>query len=172
MGIRYYAYAFDEHMTEQALADPHSILSDDPLADAWGLEPGAMVSVTTFEQSVAERDMLYLDKAWRHLQALTAPAIANESARPAFRMFEGQVAMHALGWHPWVRVLPPAEIPEIARDLQRIDDAMVSEALVHAEFPGVEPREEAAYAADYLHRARIFVSGLAEEHRGMVYMIG
>jgi hypothetical protein len=33
MGIRYYAYAFDAHLTAQALAEPHSILSDDPLAE-------------------------------------------------------------------------------------------------------------------------------------------
>lgn len=39
MGIRYYAYAFDADRAQQAVDDPHSILSSDPLADAWGLEP-------------------------------------------------------------------------------------------------------------------------------------
>ncbi|WP_454130685.1 hypothetical protein [Microbacterium lacticum] len=49
MGIRYYAYAFDADRAQQAVDDPHSILSSDPLADAWGLEPHASVSVATFE---------------------------------------------------------------------------------------------------------------------------
>ena len=45
MGIRYYAYAFDADQTEAALADPHHFLSDDPLADAWGLDRGNAISV-------------------------------------------------------------------------------------------------------------------------------
>ena len=51
MGIRYYAYAFDVDLTEQAARAPHSILSCDPLADAWGMEPGVRVGVATFEQT-------------------------------------------------------------------------------------------------------------------------
>jgi len=72
MGIRYYAYAFDAYLTQQAVDDPHSILSSDPPADAWGLEPHASVSVATFEQVSPKRDMLYLDKAWSALQSLCA----------------------------------------------------------------------------------------------------
>ena len=44
MGIRYYAYAFSADLAQRAIDDPHSILSSDPLADAWGLEPHASVS--------------------------------------------------------------------------------------------------------------------------------
>jgi hypothetical protein len=72
MGIRYYAYAFDADRARQAVDDPHSILSSDPLADAWALEPHASVSVATFEQVSPKRDMLYLDKAWSALQSSRA----------------------------------------------------------------------------------------------------
>lgn len=64
MGIRYYAYAFDKHLTGAALADPYSVIGVDPLADAWGLPPGFTSGVTDFTPSVPERDLLYLDKAW------------------------------------------------------------------------------------------------------------
>lgn len=36
-----------------------------PHGDALGLEPGFSVGATNFKQAVPERDMLYLDKAWR-----------------------------------------------------------------------------------------------------------
>jgi hypothetical protein len=107
MGIRYYAYAFDAELAQQAVDDPFSILSRDPLADAWGLEPHASVSVATFEQAVPKRDMLYLDKAWGALLALTRPALGDRSTCAASRMFEGEVAMHGLGWDPWVRTILP-----------------------------------------------------------------
>ena len=98
MGIRYYAYAFDAALTEQAVADPDSILSSDPLADAWGLEPHASVSATIFEQVSPNRDMLYLDKAWSALQSLTRPVSDDPAAGASFRMFEGSVALHDMGW--------------------------------------------------------------------------
>ncbi|WP_208544560.1 hypothetical protein [Rathayibacter sp. VKM Ac-2759] len=88
MGIRYYAYAFNADRTEAALADPRSIISDDPLADAWGMPHGVSTAVATFVQSVPERDMVYLDKAWAPLQALTAGRAPGGSPRPAHRMFE------------------------------------------------------------------------------------
>lgn len=88
MGIRYYAYAFDSEQTENALADPLSVIGSDPLADAWGLEPGSSGGVTD-RQSVPERDLLYLDKAWPYLQGLTAPRPSSGAARAAYRMFEG-----------------------------------------------------------------------------------
>ena len=168
MGIRYYAYAFDPHMTERALADPRSILSDDPLADAWGLKPHAMGSAATFTQAVPERDMLYLDKAWGYLQALTAERDGSGAVRAAHRMFEGEVTMRDWGWDPWVRVLVPEEIPLIARDLRQIDDARVTEVAR----PSADLDEEVAYVKQYLDRARVFTAQLAEDSRGMVYMIG
>jgi|GEM_PF-1519418 len=123
MGIRYYAYAFDGDLTEQVLADPRSALPEDPLADAWGFEPGARPGYVTGEQRVPERDMLYLDKAWRHLQHVAAPGETDTEARPAYRMFEGEVVMNGPGWEPWIRVLTPPELPAIARDLGGITES-------------------------------------------------
>src|SRR5699024_1047701 len=103
MGIRYYAYGFDAEMTEAALANPLSVISEDPLADAWGMPRGAHLAVTNFEQSVPTTRMLYLDKAWSAMQALTAPNLPGEAPRPAYRMFEGRVTMDGYGWLPWAR---------------------------------------------------------------------
>lgn len=172
MGIRYYAYAFDAEMTERALADPRSVLSDDPLADAWGLEHGFTVGTTNFEQSVPKRDLLYLDKAWSLLQALTAPDASGGAARPAYRMFEGQVTHTDTGWRSWVRALTPDEVVGIARDLEAIDDEHASARFREAASFGRDPDAEARYGRQYLGAARTFVSGLASEGRGMVYAIG
>ncbi|MCZ9881131.1 DUF1877 family protein [Arthrobacter sp. B2a2-09] len=170
MGIRYYAYAFDGHATEQVLSDPMSVVSADPLADAWGLEPGVGTRVTTFGQLISERDMLYLDKAWRHLQVLTAPLRAGMAARPAFRMFEGNVTMHDEGWEPWVRALTPSEVLAIAQDLDDVSDAEVRLRLPDS--PYVNRDLDVEYAVGYLRRARVFATNLADEGRGMVYLIG
>ncbi|NLA65268.1 MAG: hypothetical protein GX862_04965 [Leucobacter sp.] len=98
MGIRYYAYAFDSKLSDQARADPRSLISSDPLADAWGMEPHQTISYATFEQAVPERDMLYLDKAWRCLQILTGPLESGgRDSRPAFAMFEGEPTVHFRG---------------------------------------------------------------------------
>ncbi|MFH5878207.1 hypothetical protein [Arthrobacter sp. NA-172] len=170
MGIRYYAYAFDADVTEQALSDPTSVMSSDPLVDAWGIEPGVGTSRTAFAQSVSERDMLYLDKAWRHLQVLTGPLRAGMAARPAFRMFEGTVTMHAEGWEPWVRALTPSEVLTTAQDLEDVSDAEVRLRLPVS--PYVARDVDVEYAVGYLRRARVFASNLADEGRGMVSMIG
>jgi hypothetical protein len=37
-------------------------------ADVMGLEPGFVQGVTGFRQSLLERGLLYLDKAWPYLQ--------------------------------------------------------------------------------------------------------
>ncbi len=171
MGIRYYAYAFDADLAQQAIDDPFSILSDDPLADAWGLEPHAAVSVTMFEQAVPKRDMLYLDKAWPALQALTEPGPGEQSPRAAYRMFEGQVTMHDLGWDPWVRTILPEEVPGIRDDLCGIVDAEVR-AWAESGPGSRDAGSELQYVLDYLKRAQEFVVGLAADGRGMVYEIG
>ncbi|MCX8453370.1 DUF1877 family protein [Paenarthrobacter ureafaciens] len=170
MGIRYYAYAFDSENTEQVLMDPLGFVSRDPLADAWGMEPGATIGYPTFKQSTPERDMLYLDKAWRQLQWLTGPSAEGRDARPAFRMFEGEVTMHYDGWESWIRALTPAEMVAIAEDLEtisedtmRVQGTTTSCALLDS---------DAEYAIPYLRRARTFVRALADEGRGMVYLIG
>lgn len=167
MGIRYYAYAFDACHTHRALSDPRAFISQDPLADAWGFEPGATIVSTDFRQSVPERDMLYLDKAWRELQLLTRPAARRTPPRPAYRMFEGQVTLDGPGWIGWCRALAPQEMPEIALDL-----ADLEEELGAAAFGVSDAEDDARYQWHFLTRARRFVSGLAEDGRGMAYLIG
>lgn|SRR5690625_3982951 len=163
MGIRYYAYGFDAEMTEAALANPLSVISEDPLADAWGMPRGAHLAVTNFEQSVPTTRMLYLDKAWSAMQALTAPNLPGEAPRPAYRMFEGRVTMDGYGWLPWARSIAPDEVAEISEDLMEVQHR-VSEALR----PDMDLRDE----LDYLQRAMEFVAHVAAADRGFAYMIG
>jgi hypothetical protein len=168
MGIRYYAYAFEKDQTESALANPRAFIGSDPLADAWGFEPHARVATVTFEQAVPEEKMLYLDKAWRELQALTRPGSAAVPARPAFRMFEGAVTMVGWGWEPWIRVVTPVEVAEIARDLEALAD---HEAVAFFMKSGMDG-DGCEYPVSYLRAAQTFVSGLAARGCGMVYLIG
>jgi hypothetical protein len=172
MGIRYYAYAFDGHLTDQALADPFGFLSHDPLADAWGFEHGATISTATFEQAAPNRDMLYLGKAWRHFQCLTAPAEPDLIARHAYRMFEGAVVMNDMVWEPWVRTLTPPEVLAVARDLEAVSDEVVELRLRESHCFSRDFDGEFDYVVSYLRQARTFTANLAAEGRGMVYMIG
>jgi hypothetical protein len=171
MGIRYYAYAFDAELTEWALADPRSFLSADPLADAWGLEPGAAVSVATFRQTLPDGEMLYLDKAWSYLQALTASS-NGEAPRPAYQMFEGHVTMTHGGWEPWVRALHPGQVDAIARDLSTITVGEAERQLRELASHNPEREEDVDYACHYLRRAQEFIGSLSAAGRGLVYMIG
>ncbi|QHF23858.1 DUF1877 family protein [Rathayibacter sp. VKM Ac-2804] len=163
MGIRYHAYAFDADQTERALADPRSVLSDDPLADAWGMPNGAVTACTDFRRSVPEGDMLHLDKAWSALQTLTAPRSPGQPPRPAHRMVEGRVTVRGMGWDPCVRAVPPDEVAEIADDLIALR-AEVEEQL--AEHP------EGEYARQCLDRAVEFTTEVARSGRGFAYLIG
>lgn len=163
MGIRYYAYAFDADMTALALANPLSFISDDPLADAWGMPHGAQVAVPSFVQSVPKADMLYLDKAWPSMQALTAPSRAGETPRPAYRMFEGQVTMNGYGWLPWTRAIPPEEAVEIAEDLIELQHSVSDDRATD---------QDVRYVLDFLQRAVEFLTQVAASNRGFVYMIG
>ena len=151
MGIRYYAYAFDADRTAEALASPRLLLS-----------------------SVPDRDMLYLDKAWGALQNLTRPRPDGDGPRPSYRMFEGGVDMNAgfSGWKPWMRPLTPGEVKVIARDLEELCRELGPEPPPD-EGGGSDGGEPVSpYVLHYLHRARRFASGLVEDGRGMVYMIG
>ena len=173
MGIRYYAYAFDADLAQQAVDYPHTILSSDPLADAWGLEPHASVSVATFEQVSSKRDMLYLDKAWSALQSLTRPNPEEPATGSAFRMFEGDVTMHGMGWDPWIRTILPEEVPDIRDELCAIEESRVREwAQTWRSRHGADDETELRYVLDFLVRAQEFVASLADGGRGMVYLIG
>lgn len=168
MGIRYYAYAFDKDQTDQAMENPRAFISSDPLADAWGFEPHARVATATLEQAVPERDMLYLDKAWRNLQLITGPRSAAGSARPSYRMFEGDVTMCEGGWVPAYGALAPAEVADVARDLAAVEDELAAVSLRRVG----ATQDDVAYALHFLDRARVFAEGLAADGRGMAYMIG
>lgn len=169
MGIRYYAYAFDNKLRDQAQRDPGSLISSDPLADAWGLEPHATISQATFQQTVPKRDMLYLDKSWQELQLLTGPPEHGGTARPAYAMFEGAVKMHDLGWEPWVRPLFPEDLHEIEQDLA--DLVRIEKKWISRNSATTEARED-THTIQFLRRAHEFVAGLVADGRGMVYMIG
>jgi hypothetical protein len=168
MGIRYYAYAFDNDQTDHALADPAAFISSDPLADAWGFERHAVVTTPRWEQAVPEKDMLYLDKLWQELQLLTSPAPEGTPTRPAYRMFEGTVTMSEQGWWPWYRALAPVEMAPIADDLAVLEDELVTIS------PGSMGLSEQILqdTRHFLRRARTFTEGLVVHGRGMVYTIG
>ena len=171
VGIRYYAYAFDAARTRQAIENPRSILSRDPLADAWGMEPHASSGIATMEQVSPKSDMLYLDKAWRDLQSMTRPTDPTAPPRPAFRMFEGQVRTCTEGWDAWVRTILPDEVAAIRDDLWRLGAPDV-DAQCAANPHSRELEDERHYVYAYLRRAQEFMVGLAERGRGMVYVIG
>lgn len=175
MGIRYYAYAFDADATKAVLADPRAYISADPLADAWGLPPGSMVGTTDFRQGPPEKDMLYLDKAWRNLQLMTKPSDPAEEPRPAYRMFEGDVTPldDWEGWLPWVRAIPPEGVPPIADDVDTLTRAdFVPWLPRHSSESGDGDDSEAEYVDHYMNRTRRFLRGLEESGRGFAYMIG
>lgn len=173
MGIRYYAYAFDGDQTEKALADPLTVIGSDPLANAWGLEPGFTEGVTDFRRTLPEQDFLYLDKAWTHLQRQTAPRIPGAESRAAYRMFEGQVTQADGGsWRPWVRALPPGEVALVASDLQTISDQDVEAGLAEFCVSSQTLDSELAYVTQFLHRATDFTGACAAGGRGLAYLIG
>ena len=174
MGIRYYAYAFDSDQTGNALADPLTVIGSDPLADVLGLEPGFTQGFTDFRQSLPERDLLYLDKAWPYLQRVTASHSSGAGARAAYRMFEGWVTYtdHGCTWRPWVRALPPHEVALISRDLETISDHDLEADLDRSCSSRQALESELAYAAPFLHRAKVFPHAVASEGRGFAYIIG
>ena len=172
MGIRYYAYAYDKHDTEAALADPMSVIGDDPLADAWGMEPGFTVGVISSTPNLPERDLLYLDKAWPHLQQLTRSSSSHDAPRVSHRMFEGGVEHTEMGWIPWARTITPAEAVEIAEDLKTITEAEVKTAAKEMTDSPEDCATEFGHALEFLRRAQAFTAGVAEDGRGFAYMIG
>lgn len=168
MGIRYYAYPLDAEMAEQAVADPFSAFSRDPLADAWGLDPGAAVSRMDPERHPERREILSLDKAWGHLQALTRPESRGSAARPVYRMVEGDVVMQGdwCGWEPWLRALRPEEMPGIVEDLESIELTGVASLLRERAFLGADPEGEIGYAGEYFVQALEFATAMRNSGRG------
>lgn len=158
MGIRYYAYPITRSDYPRALADPGRFLSWDPLMDAWG--PAEL-----------RPEMLYLDKCWSYLQALFGP-LPGELPRPAFHLVVGQVTHTSTGWISYKRALSPAEVEGIATDLAQFDEATIGRQLTGIDMFDESSDEKVAYVAQFLRNARDFTSRLAEDGRGLVYMIG
>lgn len=174
MGIRYYAYPLDKREAERAVADPLSAFSSDPLADAWGLEPGASIGRANLDRRSSWREMLYLDKAWRHLQILSMPQSHESVARPAYRMFEGNVTTDhdCSGWEPWLRAIAPEEVPEIVNDLELINHSGMPAFLHATACLGPDPDPEISYAGFHFAQALEFAAAMRDDGRGLVYMIG
>lgn len=170
MGIRYYAYAVEADRIEDALECPSMFLSCDPLADALGMEVGAMSGTAIMRQVVPEQDMLYLDKAWSELQELSRTGGYDGGPRPSYHMFEGKVCMFGMGWEPWVRVLRPEEMKAISLDLKSLCLEEEFPILEHGD--GISGGERISYVASYLRAACRFADVLVGSGRGMVYMIG
>lgn len=166
MGIRYYAYAFDAHQTDAAVAHPRAFVSTDPFADARGMEAHVRVGVATMKQRSPERDMLYLDKAWSKIQRIARPRSTDTHDRPALRPFDGDVAYTDMGWDPFVQAVTPEDVALAAPD--------VSDLLGEIESGGCTgiDEEDREYVLHYLRRASEFVADLAADGRGMVYLIG
>lgn len=171
MGIRYYAYAFGVDQREQAIMSPRTVVADDPLADAWGLPPGCKNGWTNFQQASSDRDMLYLDKAWRELQIVTRPESDGIAPRPAYAMFEGEVAWRGMCHDGWIRAILPEDVPAVAEDIESVTDDEMRHRLHGAARVGQDPVEGLEYALDFLGRARRFVGRLVDDGRGMVYAI-
>ncbi|WP_152360490.1 DUF1877 family protein [Microlunatus speluncae] len=158
MGIRYYAYPLAAEFVARAREEPLDFLSADPLLDAWG--------------PAEERPiMLYLDKCWRYLQALTQPDYGQDP-RPAYWLFEGEVTFvhDGLAWIPWTRVLDPDEVAEVARDLSLLGTDDVRSLLRQPGFRS--SADEYGYIAQYLADAQDFAARMAKDGSGLVYLIG
>lgn len=80
-------------------------------------------------------------------------------------------AWHGLG--PVGQDDPPEEIPAIRDDLCAFDEPRVRAWAVGWRSPfGADDGDEIRYVLDFLERAKEFVKALADDGRGMVYMIG
>jgi hypothetical protein len=160
MGIRYYAYPVAAELAELAAASPHDLIGSDPFFDAWG--------------PVDRRPhMLYLDKAWRNLQAVFGPSDSGGTC-PAFELVRGEVTMRDDGWDPFVRYLDADTTREIAADLANVDECYVMsgiEALRRKEVVA-DFSAEVDYTIQYLNEAISFTRDLASSGQGLVYMIG
>ena len=112
-----------------------------------------------------------LPRRWARIARATPSDVPDVGS--CYRMFEGSVTMHGLGWDPWVRTILPAEVAAIRDDLCAIDEDQVRTwASTWRSRHGVNDDDELHYVLDYLTRAQEFVESLAADGRGMVYLIG
>lgn len=117
--------------------------------------------------------MLYLDKCWHQLQELLGPR-PGRAARDAFQLVTGQVTHKTDGWIPFAQVLGPEEVRQVAEDLEQVDEEGVLAARIrgfHVEVVNDDP-EELRYVMEYLNSAKEFLTALADDGLGLVYVIG
>lgn len=160
MGIRYYAYPIDAADYEAASIDPCPFHGSDPLFDAWGPPD-------------EKPPMLYLDKAWSELQALLG-AVDSAPPRPAAALVAGSVTDTGTGWIPHEAALSAEQVRDIAEDLALVGDDDIRELHRHSGYRWANdtPEQAFSYLSAYLADAKEFVSSLANDGRGLVYLIG
>ena len=118
MGIRYFGLAFDAALSDIGRDDPGQILRHDPWDGPAGIGCPPHCEHDPEDWRDTCRGELHLERAWIDLQRLTRPA-DGDVARPAYRMFEGNVSFDAgLGATPWVRAILPDDVIAIRDDLR------------------------------------------------------
>lgn len=174
MGMRYYAWAYEEDQAGIALEEPRKLMSDWPLADAWGLVPNNGSSLITGPRK-PKSEMLYLDKTWHIMQSLTwRDWFSEKPARPCARMFEGYPTSDDgfESWESFVRGIMPDEVPAIADDLESMTDGFVKQRIRADAHDSGSAESDIDYVLPYLHSAQEFVREVADTGRGFVYSIG
>lgn len=173
MGIRYSAVSFDAALSDKARQWPYRVYHNDPFEGSKDVGCSDRCDHSKREWSDPCRGYLGLDKAWRTLQRLTEPTWPDP-ARPAYRMFEGDATfVNEWPWEiPWVRAVLPEEVPAIRDDLLTlgIDDFDPAFRWRHNSDGTVV--DDFDYEAMFLEHAKTFLAWLAEDGRGMVYLIG
>lgn len=165
MGIRYYAYPVDPEHTATAAATPELFLGQDPLSDAWGLVP---IGDSIYAIDAKPRpEMLYLDKCWRLLQALTRPE--EGECRPAHILFAGYDRGGRYDYQPFLKALNPSEVAVAASDLATIGNEDLDRLFTRASPGWIGDRN---YLEQYMSQAVEFTTELRSRGWGMVYMIG
>lgn len=166
MGIRYYAWPLEPEHVDLARRHPLSFCHDDPFGQAW---------------FTANIDNCYLDKAWRGLQLLIADFYVDAEPprpdRPAAALVAGAVTFDGDGgWEPHVGVLDADgvraggdELSLVARSIPAQWQAQPSRASRRGPSSLLVEQD---YILEYLEVLRTFVTRLAGEGRGMIYLIG
>lgn len=179
MGIRYSAYAFDNHQRQQVVRRPWSVVSQVPPACGCpprlaprGLPAGWVSGWPGPPRDRSDDDWLDLDKAWSDLQRITRPVSDDETPRAAYAMFEGDVTWTDRRSVSWIRAILPEDVPAVAADLTSISRFEVARGAMRSGLSDRDPEAHRHYVQMFLDDARRFVTRLADEGRGMVYRIG
>lgn len=78
----------------------------------------------------------------------------------------GNVEPDGFGWHPYIAALTPAEVVDVADDLEAIADAEL------AAFGEILEEDDTDYLKYHFEQARAFTRELAQSGEGLVYTIG